>query len=152
MIIRPWIGIFLAMVFLGFSSAQGEIYSWKDASGRTHFSDQKPEDVSAQSLELKINTINAPSVSESDFLDARERGKVVMYSAVWCGVYKKARRYFQQEGIAFNEYDIETSRNGRRDYEALNGRGVPIILVGSKRMDGFSTKRFMSLYEGNKSR
>ncbi|TNF09110.1 MAG: glutaredoxin family protein [Gammaproteobacteria bacterium] len=142
----------LFAALLGFSPVQGEIYSWKDASGRTHYSDQKPEDVSAQSLELKINTITSPAVSNSDFLDDRERGKVVMYSAEWCGVCKKARHYFQKQGIAFNEYDIETSRKGRRDYEALNGRGVPIILVGSKRMDGFSTKRFMSLYEGSKAR
>jgi glutaredoxin len=103
-------------------------------------------------VDVRVNTITSPSISDSEFLSAREAGQVVMYSAEWCGICKKARKYFQQQGIPFREYDIETSRKGRQDYESLNGRGVPIILVGAKRMDGFSAERFQSLYKGSKVR
>lgn len=142
----------LAVIVLCLQGAVAEIYTWKDASGKVHFSDQKPEDVQAKSVDVRVNTITSPSISDSDFLSARESGQVVMYSAEWCGVCKKARRYFLQQGIPFKEYDIETSRKGRGDYRRLNGRGVPIVLVGSKRMDGFNVARFESLYSGNKGR
>lgn len=123
-----------------------QIYTWTDADGKVHFSDKKPEGTPVRSVDVRVNTIVAPSISDSDFLGAGAAGQVVMYSAEWCGVCKKARRYFRQQGIAFREYDIETSHKGRRDYDQLNGRGVPIILVGDKRMDGFSAGRFQSLY------
>jgi hypothetical protein len=44
------------------------------------------------------------------------------------------------------EYDVETSEKGRSGYKKLNGKGVPIILVGNKRMNGFSVEGFKSLY------
>lgn len=69
-----------------------------------------------------------------------------MYSAVWCGVCKKARRYFIDNGIAFSEFDVETSQQGREDFERLGGRGVPIILVDDARMNGFNATRFAQLY------
>ncbi|WP_461481839.1 DUF4124 domain-containing protein [Porticoccus sp.] len=135
-------------VVLGSLVAQAEIYTWKDASGKVHFSDSKPANTPVESVEVRVNTIVAPSISDSDFLGARASAQVVMYSAEWCGVCKQARRYFQQQGIGFREYDIENSRKGRTDYERLNGRGVPIILVGAKRMDGFSAGRFQAIYAG----
>ncbi len=69
-----------------------------------------------------------------------------MYSTVWCGYCKKARRYFKEKGIPFQEYDTETTQKGREDYKKLNGTGVPIILVGKKRMNGFSPSGFERLY------
>lgn len=138
----------LLSVVLGGVVAQAEIYTWKDASGKVHFSDKKPEHGPVESVDVRVNTIMSPNISDSDFLSAREAGRVVMYSAEWCGVCKKARRYFQQQGIAFKEYDIETTRKGREDFARLNGRGVPVILVGGKRMDGFSAGRFQTMYKG----
>lgn len=46
-----------------------------------------------------------------------------------------------------SELDIEKSGKVRKDYDRLGARGVPLILVGNKRMNGFSAKRFMTLYE-----
>ncbi len=143
---RLWITIVISTGMLA-PAAHGEIYKWVDEHGKVHFGDQKPDRGPAEQVEVQVNTITTPSILDSDFLEARERKRVVMYSAVWCGVCKKARRYFQQKGIAFKEYDIETSRKGRQDFAKLNGRGVPIILVGKKRMSGFSADRFQHMYD-----
>lgn len=51
---------------------------------------------------------------------------------------RKAESYLQSRGVVFSEYDIETSRKGQADYRRLRGTGVPIILVGEQRMDGFN--------------
>lgn len=44
------------------------------------------------------------------------------------------------------EYDIEKDAQARREYDALGARGVPVILVGKKRMNGFSAAGFEKLY------
>jgi len=73
---------------------------------------------------------------------------VVMYSTSWCGVCKKARRYFNAENIVFKEYDIEKSKRRRREYDQRGGNGVPLIVVGDEQMSGFSKSRFVQMYGG----
>ncbi len=103
-------------------------------------------------MKPKINTYTSRKLPDPDNTKPGNkkslRKSVVMYSAVWCGICKNAKRYFNQNGIAFKEYDIETSAKGRRDYKKLRGRGVPIILVGKKRINGFTPKSFKALYDG----
>ena len=77
-----------------------------------------------------------------------KRPSVVMYSAVWCGVCKRARQFFNVNKIPFSEYDVETSAKGKKDFARLKGRGVPVILIGKKRMNGFDKVRFKQLYGG----
>jgi len=43
-------------------------------------------------------------------------------------------------------YDIETSKKGKRDFIKLKARGVPVILVGKKRMNGFDVRKFEAMY------
>jgi len=141
-------------------SAHGEIYKWTDEQGRVHFSDKAPERGVAEPIgnKLIINSYKGNEVTESDFLDQRDgqrkekarlkRPSVVMYSAVWCGVCKHARQYFKGNNIPFSEYDVETSAKGKSDFARLKGRGVPIILIGKRRMNGFDIARFKQLYGG----
>ena len=76
-----------------------------------------------------------------------DKHRVVMYSATWCSVCKKAKKWFAEQGIRYREYDIENNAKGRRDYKKLKGRGVPIILLDGSRLNGFSSKSFMKLYQ-----
>ncbi len=73
--------------------------------------------------------------------------KVVIYTTDWCGVCKKAKKYFKKNNIAYVGYDVEKSRTGKIDYKLLRGKAVPIIIVGNKRMNGFSVSKFERLYE-----
>ncbi len=63
--------------------------------------------------------------------------EVVMYVTDWCPYCRQARQHFARQGIAYREIDIEKSAAGRAEYDRLAGRGVPLILVGSRRMQGF---------------
>jgi len=125
--------------------AIAEIYTWTDDAGRVHFTDSPPD--KAQSTQIKIsplNTYNSPSAdSIKNILDRPtglkgKKAKVILYSTTWCGYCKKAKRWFLQNNIPFTEYDTEKSERGRRDYKKMNGRGVPIIKIGTKRLNGFS--------------
>ena len=145
---------FFVMAGLPFGppGALAGIYKWVDDQGRVQFSDRPPVEVPAEEVALpRINTYQGITVEE----DAEMRSgsghagrpkKVVMYSAAWCGVCKRAREFFQARGIPFREMDVEQNTLARRELERMNARGVPVILVGGKRMNGFSSERFMTLY------
>jgi glutaredoxin len=68
-----------------------------------------------------------------------------MYATAWCPYCAKARAYFSQSGIAYTERDIERSAAAYAEFKRLGGRGVPLILVGSEKMAGFSELAFESL-------
>jgi len=139
--------------------AQAEIYKWTDANGRVHYSDRKPATTAAETF--KVNTFtqtgvklerssNAYAASPESSSKAVSDEKVVMYSTSWCGYCKKARAYFKKNNIAFVEYDIEKDARAKSQYDKLNGKGVPVILVGEKRMNGFNESGFERIYQ-NKS-
>jgi len=79
--------------------------------------------------------------------DANRAGPVTMYSTSWCGYCKKARRLFERNDIPFEELDIEKSADALQAYQALGGRGVPLIKVGDKVVYGFSYQRIRSLLQ-----
>lgn len=70
---------------------------------------------------------------------------VIMYSTRWCPYCKKAREYFKRHQFSYVEYDIESSATNLENFRALNGNGVPLILVGDRRMQGFSPQSFEAL-------
>ncbi|MGB8328941.1 MAG: glutaredoxin family protein [Polyangiales bacterium] len=77
--------------------------------------------------------------SEADLSAARSRVSVVMYSTDWCGVCRRARQYFEQEGIPFVEHDVDRDPQARADYLLLNPRrSVPTIKIGDEVVIGFS--------------
>ncbi len=147
--------LFLALAMLlsiPVNQAHGEIYRWKDAQGKVHFGDRPPPEATTRKVEIKLNTYESVEVLYSPgsptTADKHKRGakRVVMYSAEWCGVCTRAKAYFKKNKIPFQELDIDKSEKARKGFEKLQGRGVPIILVGRKRMNGFSPGRFEKMY------
>ncbi len=123
-----------------------EIYKWVDKDGSVKFSDKKPlKGSQAKTLKLKINTVKVPKISNNSLAS---KNKIIMYSATWCGVCKTAKNYFNNQSIPYQEYDVEKTVEGRKGFKRLGGRGVPIILDGKKRMDGFDRSYFEKLYQG----
>lgn len=151
---------FFIYVLLIFSTVtQAEVYKWVDNSGRIHFSDQAPLNIESENIELdELVTYTSAKVidNDTDLTDVTtedktkpkkfRRKKVVMYSAAWCGVCTKAKKYFKKNRIPFKEYDIDKSKKGKSDFKKLKARGIPVILVGKKRLNGFSIKKFESIY------
>ena len=161
------------LILLGFSSFglssigfAGEFYNWTDENGRIHYSSQKPvTNTQVKIINYKENhkTATKPPaqspystpVSTTDKIKIHSAlpgykgpgsGTVVMYSTAWCGYCKKARRYFRENSIPFNEYDIEKSSRAKSEHKRYGGSGVPLLLFGQHKMRGFSTSNFEKLY------
>lgn len=136
--------LLLFIILITAQASYGEIYKWTDKNGKVHFGDKKPRYLEAEQLQLKINTYT--SVTYDEIAIGYDEKKVVMYSTDWCGYCKKARKYFLENSISFTEYDIEKNRSARVRYKKMGATGVPVIIVGKKRMNGFSVKGFERIY------
>ena len=126
-------------------SVSSEILKWTDSDGRVHFGDKPPAGAETSIVEVRINTYESPNIEAlQEILNPKD--KVVMYSAEWCGVCKKAKKYFRENNIPYKDYDIDKSSKGKKDYKKLGAKGVPVILVGKKRLNGFSAATFERIY------
>ncbi len=77
--------------------------------------------------------------TDREIATARRRVPVVMYSTAWCGVCKRARKYFEENRIAFEEHDVDQNPSARAEYERLNPRrSVPTIKIADEVVVGFS--------------
>lgn len=128
-----------------------DIHKWRDKDGKIHFGDRPPGEAQTEVITVRPNVYESPSIEGLSAVFAKETkagdiSKVIMYGTTWCGYCKKARKYFADNGIAYTEYDIENSEKGKRDYEKLGAKGVPVILVGKKRLNGFSETSFETIY------
>ena len=130
-------------------AAGNPIYMWTDESGRRHLSDRAPSGVNAEQIEVRVNTYSPPALpAQQDTATPAASGKadkVVIYTTSRCGYCRQAKQFMARNSIPFTEYDVETSARGKADYRKLNGRGVPIILVGEQRMNGYSEGSLLNL-------
>ena len=139
----------LLLTTLGSASAQG-IYRWVDDNGVTHFGDASQ---SPQAERIQLDTLNtvgsqtgsAAPASQQQAPAKKQQPKIIMYSAEWCGVCKKAKAYFRQNKIQFTEYDVEKSSKGKRAYAKMKSKSVPQFVVGEEKVRGFSIGRFNKL-------
>jgi glutaredoxin len=153
------------LLFLLISMPVGaDIYSWTDANGVKHYANQPPANGKAvQSnreithdpvqykqwdLQRRESQHNALSATQSGSAaqkmqsgqnnPRKNSGTVVMYTTPTCGYCKRARSFFRQHNIGFTDYDISADKSALQRFKSLNGRGVPLIFVGEKRIAGFN--------------
>jgi len=143
----------LICLFFSCSHSYSEIHKWVDAEGRVHYSDEKPNNQETEVLEIiEPQTFEHTSVYDiPDFLgffkspekkSKSKNKKVVMYSTERCGYCKKAKKHFARNKIPYTEKDINKSQKNRKEWQNLGGGGVPIILIGKKKIHGFDPAVF----------
>jgi len=90
----------------------------------------------------KIENLVQPSSALSEH--AQANAKVTLYATDWCGYCKQTRRFLDSQGIRYTEFDIEKDAAGRKAYEALGGRGIPLIDVNGTLIRGFSEEQILA--------
>lgn len=138
----------LVILLLMSVNTWSEVYKWVDKNGRVHYGDNPNTSAKTTVIEGKSTSYNSVPINRqgSNKVKAAKKQKVTMYSTSWCGYCKKARKYFTSQGIPFVDYDIEKNARARREYDKLGGRGVPVIVVGKRKMNGFSKGGFDRFY------
>ncbi len=85
---------------------------------------------------FKWDVIRSELSPPPDFSAQHPEG-VVLYATEWCGYCKKTREFFQQNNIAYVEYDIEKSAEGRAQYDQLHGSGIPLVMIRGQVLRGY---------------
>jgi glutaredoxin len=128
--------------------AAAQLYQWKDAQGRTVYSDQPPPPhiQSAQQKSFKGSVIE---VGESYAArSARERYPVTLYASACGAPCDQARQLLSERGIPFNNKDPQASPEAQAELQKLTGRlSVPVLVVGSDKIDGFETGQWQSMLD-----
>lgn len=70
---------------------------------------------------------------------------VVLYATDWCGYCKKTREFFKQNNIAYVEYDIEKSAEGKAQYDQLHGSGIPLVVIRGEVVHGYDPNALKEL-------
>jgi glutaredoxin-like YruB-family protein len=148
--------VLLLIVLLMPAVAHAELYQWTDENGVKHFSNTPPTENVDEVRQME--EIVGDDTPDTDYLQdaidlfktdddqhaavparhTKGTPKVVMYTTPTCGYCHRAKAYFNQKGIRFTEYDVTQSQQARKAFKALNGRGVPLIVIGDQRISGFN--------------
>lgn len=86
-----------------------------------------------------------PPPTEAELRAALSATPIVMYSASWCGVCRKAKQFLAANGLRYQEIDADTTPGSWEKIEQLSGRrGVPLIIVdGEQTPPGLSPSNIM---------
>jgi len=121
-------------------AANAEIYRWVDEGGRVHYSSRPSTEAQAEDVTTRVQS-TGNYVSLEAVAAPVDGATVTMFTTTWCKVCKMAKAYLNEKGIAFVELDVEHDEEGKRRYHELNGKGVPITLIGQQKLVGFSAAK-----------
>jgi len=152
--------------------ARAEMYKWVDENGTITFKDTPPprskkrpkvkvysdsdfapappapvQQNRGSKLPKSEERVTTPAPAKPA-AKVRFSGAIEMYVTDWCPSCKAAEKYIASKNYPVVKYDIEKDKNAQIRYKELGGRGVPLILVGSNRMSGFSAQ-LLEQYLGN---
>ncbi len=130
------------------SLAAAQLYQWKDAQGRTVYSDQPPPP-SIRNVQQKPFKGSFIEVGESYAVKtAREKFPITLYASA-CGVpCDQARQLLTERGVPFSNKDPQASAESQAELQKLTGRlNVPVLVVGSDKIDGFETGQWQAMLD-----
>ena len=152
----------LLAVFLSLALAtplHAALYTWRDSGGVIHISDIPPSDLTSAVKKIEVLELSAVKTrrlpqTPIDLADLPELQDeepaalplVIMYTTDWCNICKQAKQYMAEKQITYTEKDIEKSLDALKEFRALGGDGVPLILLGDRVMAGFSRAGFEAFY------
>ena len=78
-------------------------------------------------------------------LDASSH-EVVVYTAPWCGWCRKTLAYLTQQGVAFENRDIEADDSYREELlEKTGGTSIPVVEIDGQLIRGYDPQRMAQL-------
>ena len=67
--------------------------------------------------------------------------KIILYSTPDCVYCKMARKFFNNRGIVYEEYDVATDQKAFEEMKTLSHQfGVPVVQIGDEVFVGFDRR------------
>ncbi|MBT9568514.1 MAG: glutaredoxin family protein [Thiobacillus sp.] len=133
--------LFMAVAGLALASAPlgaAQLYQWKDAAGRTVYSDQPPPPNVRTSVQKVFKGNLIESGESYSTKTAREKNPVTLYASACGAPCDQARQLLTERGVPFSGKDPQASPEAQAELKKVTGRlSVPVLVVGSNKIDGF---------------
>lgn len=150
------LGVLIGAGVLTLAAPHAEtLYKSVGPDGRIVYSDHPPPDGRVlKSMSFQAGPASALPASAAEQLErlkalkkpvAAATGALVLYSAAWCGYCQKAKAYLGSKGVGYQEIDIDTPDGLAAFAQAGGGKGVPLLVAGSQRVQGFSPAAYDAL-------
>ncbi len=80
-----------------------------------------------------------PEFVSGDFsaLQAAAQSRVVLYATSTCPYCAQVRHLLDGAGVSYREYRIDASVAADAEFRRLDGRVVPLLFIGERRISGF---------------
>ena len=151
-----------ALLLLALTSqlAVAQPYKWIDAQGRTHYGDRPPADAKARPVTAAINTYSgtpvlsaagkpvSTAVQRESLAPQNQKLALVIYTTPTCSYCVQAKAHMGRRGIPYTERDVTLSESYEREFRQKGGRGVPLIVAGSRTLNGYSEESLEALLKG----
>lgn len=96
-------------------------------------------------LAIGYAAINLPNWLKSPYTEGdyaqyfpNSNTKVIVYGTQTCPFCIKAREFLTAQKIQFADFDIDKLDKARQEFLKLEGEGVPLIIIGNRRIEGFN--------------
>ncbi len=67
--------------------------------------------------------------------------RITLYSTPSCTHCRQLKQWLQQHRIRFVEMDVQRNARAFKDFQRHGGRGVPLLVVGERKIQGFQAKQ-----------
>ncbi|MBU5636269.1 NrdH-like redox domain-containing protein [Geomonas sp. Red69] len=153
---RPLLWILLALLLSTTPDvSRCEIFSYRDSKGVPAYVDDLGK-VPKKYRSKVVRLDDAPAVSvmgssspaasvrksggkqQAQAGPKRFTGTIEIYWASYCPVCRDAESYMKKKNYPYVKYDVQKDSAAKERAEKYPGSGVPLIIVGSKTMRGFS--------------
>jgi glutaredoxin len=120
----------------GAAAAQGQMYKWKDAAGRIHYSDTPPRQGQVQVLRPDNRPAVAPSLPY-ELARAVQNHPVTLYTTARCDACDQGRALLRARGIPFAEKTVNTAEDQQQLHRIGGKDELPLLVVGGRQVTGF---------------
>lgn len=106
-----------------------------------------PESQRSTASVFRSTPIPARPELPADDIRPASNADVTIYSTSSCPYCRAAIAYFEKHGIPYENRDVQADREANTEYLEITGgrRGVPVIVVGEKWMQGWNQQGFDDL-------
>ena len=123
--------------------AAAQLYQWKDAQGRTVYSDQAPP-TSVRGVQQKSFKGSFIEGGESYAAKtAREKFPITLYASACGAPCDQARQLLNERGVPYSGKDPQASPDAQAELKKLTGRlNVPVLVVGADKIEGYESAQW----------
>jgi len=75
--------------------------------------------------------------------------RISLYTTRQCSNCRKVKELLKKHNIRFMELDVATNQRAFKEFQRLGSRGVPVLLIGKYRVDGFQPNKIEQVLKQN---